>query len=900
MSRTIIPFTSEDTTLAEVGGKGANLVELTRAGFPVPPGFLVGTEAYLAFVEANGLLAPILEHASSARATEPASLEAASQAIRKLFSTGVMPENVGRAVCEAYYALSRKSGESDDLAVAVRSSATAEDLPGLSFAGQQDTYLNVVGADAVLHAVQECWGSLWTGRAIAYRARSEIAPEHVALAVVVQVLVPAEVSGVLFTANPLTGRRDEMVIDASYGLGEAIVSGQVEPDHYAVRTGSWKIVERKIGAKALVIAPRAGGGLSHNTSRAQGQQALTDAQIVELAQLAGRVADHYDFPQDIEWAFVEGQLFLLQARPITSLYPLPNPLTALSAANPHVYMSFNSIQGVTEPFTPLGGDVLRLMVKGAFHRLGGQAPEEVALPIAGGRIFVDVTQLIRDPRTRRLYLGLLSNADPGARRITLRLFDEGRVNEQRWLRFSHIRHLARVLFPRFKRAVAAVYAPEFTRARALAEADAVLEKTKADIANAKSLSALLSMMDSLLPTMLPDRLLPIMAVAVPGIATMGILDRLLLRWLDLSPGAVLPVLRGLPNNPTTEMDLALWALAESIRSDPDSAKAFQTRTARDLVEAYRHSQLPPLVQQGLARFLESYGMRAVGEIDLGRPRWRDDPAHIVSVVQGYLELTDTTLAPDRLFKRGQVEAEEYAKALVERVRSTRYGAIRARFLAAAFHRLRALAGVRESPKFYWIKTLALFRAALLKHGYDLARRGMLAHAEDLFFVPLEQLREYARGIPVDLCATVAHQRAEYERERARTRMPRVMLSTGEVFYEGVANDTDADLVGQPVSPGVVEGRARVVLDPREARLEPGEILVCPATDPGWTPLFMTAGGLVMELGGMITHGSVVAREYGIPAVVGVHQATTRLHTGQRIRVDGSSGQVLLLEETNTL
>jgi rifampicin phosphotransferase len=313
MDKYILTFSSPEATLERVGGKGANLAILTRANFPVPTGFLVTTDAYHAFVESNQIRSQIIALAQQATLDDPQSLENTSAQIRTLFEHGTIPAEVGAEITAAYYHLSTQP------AVAVRSSATAEDLPGLSFAGQQDTYLNVIGTDAVLDAVNKCWGSLWTARAIGYRARNGIPPDEVALAVVVQLMLASEASGILFTANPLTGRRDEIVIDASFGLGEAIVSGQVNPDHYVVNPHTWQIAERALGDKALAIIPRAGGGTEQVERPGTTEQALPDAQIVELARLAQRVAEHFGSPQDIEWAWANRQLYLLQARPITSL-----------------------------------------------------------------------------------------------------------------------------------------------------------------------------------------------------------------------------------------------------------------------------------------------------------------------------------------------------------------------------------------------------------------------------------------------------------------------------------------------------------------------------------------------------------------------------------------------------
>jgi len=358
----------------------------------------------------------------------------------------------------------------------------------------------------------------------------------------------------------------------------------------------------------------------------------------------------------------------------------------------------------------------------------------------------------------------------------------------------------------------------------------------------------------------------------------------------------LALMRGLPGNVTSEMNLKLWEEAQTIRAEAQSDAALRTRPIPELIADYQRQALPAVAQHAIEKFLDEYGMRAVTEIDIARPRWRDDPASIFQTLQSYLHLTNPDAAPDAVFRRGAAEAERLAADYVARARRGPWGFFRAPVLAFAIGRMRALGGARETPKLYMIKLLDIFRTRLLEHARELVAHDQLEHAEDIFFISLDSLKRFARGEAVDLKSFVAHNRAEYDRELARRQMPRLLLSTGETFYEGLSDATAGpnDLVGQAVSPGVVEGVVRVVLDPRGTRLQPGEILVCPATDPGWTPLFLAAGGLVMEIGGLVTHGSVVAREYGIPAVVGVQAATTRLQTGQRVRVDGNTGRVVVL------
>jgi pyruvate,water dikinase len=383
-------------------------------------------------------------------------------------------------------------------------------------------------------------------------------------------------------------------------------------------------------------------------------------------------------------------------------------------------------------------------------------------------------------------------------------------------------------------------------------------------------------------------------------AGMGPLNMLLHLASELSGGEgdALVMTRGLPHNVTTEMDLALWETAQHIRADRQAAASFKRADPGVLATDYLAGRLPASAQAAVSDFLDRYGMRGPGEIDLGRPRWREDPRPIMQVLGSYLQIEEADQAPDAVFSRGAAAAEAAVKRLAEDVRETRGGWFRARLVRWAARRMRALAGLRESPKFWAVRAMGIIRTSLLEDGRALAAAGVLAQSDDLFFLRLAELRALSASEGRDWRALVAERRQAYAREERRRQVPRLLLSDGQAFYEGMTSleEREGVLVGSPVSPGVIEGAVRVMLDPRGAQLVPGEILVCPGTDPAWTPLFLAAAGLVMEVGGLMTHGSVVAREYGIPAVVGVSQATIRLKTGQRVRVDGTVGQVTILEE----
>jgi phosphohistidine swiveling domain-containing protein len=894
---TIIPFTSAEATLETAGGKGANLARLTRAGFSVPPGFILTTEAYRAFVKANSLQTVIQSALENLSAEESSALEQASTRIRIAFSAGSMSVDMESVIHDAYDGL-------NGVPVAVRSSATAEDLPDLSFAGQQDTYLNIIGGEALLKAVVDCWSSLWTARAIGYRMRNRISHNDAALAVVVQEMVQSEVSGVLFTANPLTGLRSESVIDATFGLGEALVSGQVEPDHFVVDTVSGEVVSTTLGAKKISTRGKTGGGVEVVAEDAGVRQTLSIDQVRQLADLGLRVQNEYEFPQDIEWAFAQGKLYLLQSRAITSLFPLPQE-GATQVSPLQIWFSFGAVQGILTPITPLGSDTFRCVFTGGaqmFHVHMAYDQQKVLVP-AGERLWIKVSDFLRHPLGRRISGALLGYIEPSIGQILRGLVVEPQLGAgQGRIKLSTVLRLMRFALPILVRFARNVHNPEKARADFDALIRQELDKTQLVVTGdiyerlTQRLAFMRTRMSNAFPTLLP-RFIPLFG---PGIGMLNLLTRLTTDNAGTDHGLsmlALDVMRGLPNNVTTEMDLALWAAAKQIRADADSMDEFTTADAASLAARYLEGALPEAAQQALTGFLTHYGMRGVGEIDIGLPRWRDDPTPVMQTLQSYLKITNEEAAPDVLFSRGQKTAEAAIEQLAATARKQHGGFVKEKLVRFAAKRVRVLMGAREAPKFYAVRMIGIAREQLLLSGREFVEMGVFERAEDIFFLAIPELEALARREAGDWKAVIARHRASYEREQRRRQVPRVLVSDGRTFYEGIGAETDTDevITGSPVSAGVVEGVVHVVFDPHESQLVPGEILVCPGTDPAWTPLFMAAGGLVMEVGGMMTHGSVVAREYGIPAVVGVHQATTRLKMGQKIRVDGTRGRIQILE-----
>lgn len=884
--------------LPEVGGKAANLGELAGAGLPVPRGFCLTTHAYRRALAAVGL-DDVLRDLADAGSTDPGKLNSLAAHARSVVLGAGIPGDVAEAVLAAYQDLG------DGVPVALRSSATAEDLPTASFAGQQDTFLNVVGAEAVLEAVSRCWASLWTDRAVSYRTTNDVDHSSVALAVVVQEMVDSATAGVMFTANPVTGKRREAVIDASPGLGEAVVSGAVNPDQYVVDVNRRTIVKRTVGDRLVEIRPLPGGGterIERTASEHSGvpapQACLTDHQILDLAGLGRRVEEHYGAPQDTEWAIDgAGKLWLTQSRPITTLYPQ----TTRKPPRPgeHAFLNFSLAQGLTRPLTPMGLAGIRLVASCVATTASFEVPDPRSGPPAyyeaGQRIFFDLTAVLRSRIGRAIVPRVFDVMEARSARLMRALFADPRFAVTIKTPLKLIRHVG---------PVAAKYrVPESLLRSLLAPASAMkrVDRLNEELRRSFSVPAdatphqriahvqriLGEKVFSTVPTVLP---LPVL-----GFAMLALVRRLL--GAQAPNSELQAVIRGLANNVTTQMDLALWHLASDIRQDPDATSFMLGRTAAELAVHYREDTLPPVAQSGLKGFLLDYGHRAVAEIDLGMPRWSDDPTHVLGVVANYLRLEPGADTPDQQFDNAAREADEQVARLVARARAK--SPLHAAIVRTALDRTRRFAGLRELPKYNLVLGLAAAREQLLLVGSGLAASQRIEHAEDIFFLDLDDAEDALAG--GDLREVVARRRAAYEQELRRRHIPRMLLSDGTepeaTAPPGSGLPTPGTLSGSPASAGLVTARARVIMDPVGAHLEPGEILVAPSTDPGWTPLFLTAGGLVMEMGGPNSHGAVVAREYGIPAVVGVPDATARITSGQQLTVDGAAGTVTMADAT---
>jgi pyruvate,water dikinase len=728
--------------IAVAGGKGANLGELVRAGFPVPDGFVLTTDAYAL--------------AAAAARVDPRDPAGA----RTRLVDAALPAEIAAAARGAYRAIG--AGR-----VAVRSSATAEDLPDASFAGQQDTILGVEGDDAVLDAVRRCWASLFNDRAVTYRATHDVDEHAVRLAVVVQRMVEAEVAGVLFTADPVTGTRGRAAIDAVRGLGEQLVSGAVNPDHFTVDTRHARVLERR-------------------------GEVLGDAGLLELAALGARVESHFGRPQDIEWAIDrDGKLWLVQSRDITTLYPLPKSAPPDPDHDLRVYFSANVAQGVFEPFTPMGLQTFRLLGSGFATAFGTPPPDPTAgifvTVESGMRLFLDLTPIVRNPATRELPGRAMSVMEARSAPVYAHVLEDPRLAPQprssrAGFLFAALRIARRTGAPAV--VLGTLVRPVEARTRLVREIDALLQMDLGPLAtSAQRIDAF----QRLLLTWPPRAFPKVGAMVLSGVISYNAALRLLGR--AASEDEVRTMLRGLPHNPTTEMDLELWALSRRARDDPASRQALAGRSPEELSADYRAKTLPAVLQRELSRFLERYGHRAIAEIDLGLERWSEDPAHLLGAIANYQRLDDAALAPDAQFARGAREAEATIAKVLARVHGPR------RVLAAAFlRRVRLLMGLREMPKFQAIRMFARGRAILAPVGLELASAGRIAKAEDLWFLTLPDMRRALAG--EDLRGAVATRRAEYARELRRRHIPRFLLSDG----------TDAEAAyAPPIAEGALRG-----------------------------------------------------------------------------------------------
>ncbi|UOB76905.1 phosphoenolpyruvate synthase [Bacillus sp. ZJS3] len=868
MSSFVLDFQEiENTQLSLVGGKGLNLGALSNMqGIQVPEGFCVTTAGYEKAIEQNEELHTLLQQLTKLKKEERAQIGEMSKKIREFIMAVEIPTDVVEAV--THY-LSRFGNEH---AYAVRSSATAEDLPYASFAGQQDTYLNIIGEEAILQHVRKCWASLFTERAVMYRMQNGFEHNQVSICVVVQKMVFPEASGILFTADPVTSNRKVLSIDASFGLGEALVSGLVSADNYKVKEG--EITETMIATKKIAIyAVKEGGTETKQIDPAQQKiQTLSEQQILQLAQLGRKIEAYFGCPQDIEWCLVDNTFYMVQSRPITTLYPIPEE----NDGGNHVYISVGHQQMMTDAMKPLGL---------SFFLLTTNAP----MRKAGGRLFVDATQQLASPASRDYLVNTLGKSDPLVRDALTTIIERD--------------HFITLLSDEEKEKSASKGKPPVSSQPEIENDPAIvtnlIKNSEASIEELKRNMQTKSGVD-VLDFILEDiqQLKKVLfnpqsiAVIMAGMNASTWINEKMEQWLG-EKNAADTLSQSVQNNITSEMGLALLDVADVIRSYEEVIAYLQHVENDNFLDEIVQFKGGEEVRDAILTFLNKYGMRCSGEIDITKTRWSEKPTTIIPMILNNIRDFEAG-ASKRKFEEGLQEALKKEEELLDRLQQLPDGKQKIEETKRMIRKIRNFIGYREYPKYGMINRYFIYKQALLKEAEQLVQSGVIHEVDDIYYLTFEELHEVIRTKKLDY-ELIHKQKNDYKLYEKLT-PPRVMTSDGEIItgkYKRENLPADA-IVGLPVSSGVIEGRARIILNMEEANLEEGDILVTAFTDPGWTPLFVSIKGLVTEVGGLMTHGAVIAREYGLPAVVGVENATKLIKDGQRIRVHGTEGYIEVL------
>ncbi|MDA1776537.1 phosphoenolpyruvate synthase [Bacillus cereus group sp. BY9-3LC] len=868
MSSFVLDFQEiEKGQLSLVGGKGLNLGELSNIqGIQVPEGFCVTTVGYEKAIEQNEELQTLLQQLTKLKREDRAQIGEMSKEIREVIMAVQIPSDVVEAV--AHY-LSRFGNEH---AYAVRSSATAEDLPYASFAGQQDTYLNIIGKEAILQHVRKCWASLFTERAVMYRMQNGFEHNQVSICVVVQKMVFPEASGILFTADPITSSRKVLSIDASFGLGEALVSGLVSADNYKVKEG--EIVDKVISTKKVAIyALKEGGTETKQINSAQQKiQTLSEQQILQLAQIGRQIEAYFGCPQDIEWCLARNTFYIVQSRPITTLYPIPEE----NDGGNHVYISVGHQQMMTDAMKPLGL---------SFFLLTTSAP----MRKAGGRLFVDATQRLASPASRDYLINTLGKSDPLIRDalttvverdnfITLLPDDEKQKSVGKGVPPVSTQ-------PEIENDPAIV-------TELIQNSEASLEELKENMqlkSGVDVLDFILEDIQQLKKVLFNPQSI---AVIMAGMNASTWINEKMEQWLG-EKNAADTLSQSVQNNITSEMGLALMEVADVIRPYEEVIAYLQHVENDSFLDEFVQFKGGEKAREAIDAFLNKYGMRCSGEIDITKTRWSEKPTTIIPMILNNIRDFEYG-ASKRKFEEGLQEALKKEEELVDRLQHLPDGKQKVEETKRMIRNIRNFIGYREYPKYGMINRYFIYKQALLKEAEQLVQSGVIHEVDDIYYLTFEELHEVVRTKKLDY-ELIHKQKSDYKLYEKLT-PPRIMTSDGEIItgkYKRENIPADA-IAGLPVSSGVVEGRARVILNMEEANLEEGDILVTAFTDPGWTPLFVSIKGLVTEVGGLMTHGAVIAREYGLPAVVGVENATKLIKDGQRIRVHGTEGYIEVL------
>lgn len=861
----------DKTKFNVVGGKGANLGELFNIeGIYIPDGFCISTEAFKKIIAQSSLKA-LLDELSGLKAEDKNKITELSSKIRSVIEEMPIPKNITE---EIIYHLSRL-GEKN--AYAVRSSATAEDLPTASFAGQQDTYLNIIGKKKILKHISKCWASLFTERAIIYRIQNNFDHRKVYLSVIIQKMIFPQAAGILFTADPVTSNRKILSIDASYGLGEALVSGLVNADNYKVRDSD--VFNKEISTKKLAIYASEDGGTKKQKiePKKQNEQVLTNQQILQLERIGRKIEKHFNCPQDIEWCLTNDKFYIVQSRPITTLFPIPES----NDEENHVYISVGHQQMMTDAMKPLGLSFFLLSTRAPMYK-------------AGGRLFVDVTHQLASPNSRDMLLDVMGQHDPLIKNALLTIIERKDFirllpdNEQK--KTSAKTTQSRPL-PDFK--ILKDYDPAIVFAL-IKKSETEIEELKQNIktkSGQELIDFILEDIEQSKKSRFDSQSFGVIMTAMN--AALWINEKMK-EWLG-EKNVADTLSQSVPNNITSEMGLDLLNVADAIRPYPQIIEHLQNAKDDKFLDELMKFTGGQKVKDAINNYLKKYGVRCAGEIDITKPRWSEKPITLVPLILSNIKNFKHGESK-RKFKQGLQQALKKEQELLKRLKQLPDGEQKAEETKRMIGLVRSLAGYREYPKYDIVSRYFVYKKALLKEAERLVQANVIHGKEDIYYLTFEELHEAARTNKIDY-QLINKRKDEYKFFEKLT-PPRVITSDGEIVtgkYNRENFPANA-IIGLAVSSGAIEGRARVILKMEDANLEDGDILITAFTDPSWTPLFVSIKGLVTEVGGLMTHGAVIAREYGLPAVVGVENATKLIKDGQRIRVNGIEGYIEILNK----
>ncbi len=853
-----------------VGGKGANLGELSKIeGIHVPDGFCISIEAFKRIIDETPVIHELLDRLSLLNAEDRGKITELSGKIRKLIEKITIPQDITKEITDHL----TKFGEEN--AYAIRSSATAEDLPTASFAGQQDTYLNVIGKEEILRHISKCWASLFTERAVIYRLQNGFDHRKIYLSVVIQKMIFPDAAGIIFTADPVTSNRKVLSIDASFGLGEALVSGIVNADNYKVRNGH--IIGKKISIKKLAIYTLQTGGTKQQEiePEQQNRQTLRDEQILQLERVGRKIEEHFGCPQDIEWCLADDTFYIVQSRPITTLYPTPE---ANDQEN-HVYVSVGHQQMMTDPIKPLGISVW--MLTGPRLTFTG-----------GGRLFVDVATGLASPAARQNLLDVLGHSDPLIKDALITIIKRGDFIKSD----ANDKNEPGPIKSHKGMSSAEILAEAGNDPAIVADLIKSSEASLSDLKHNIQTKSGLKVFDCILEDMQQRKQrafdLKNLNVIMAAIHASAWINEKMSEWLG-EKNAADTLSLSVPNNITSEMGMELLDVADVIRPYPEIIEYLQRIKDDNFLVGLVQFQDGQQVRDAIAAYLDKYGMRCAGEIDITRTRWSEKPGILIPMILSNIKNLEPG-ASKRKFEQGRQEALKKEQDLLTRLKQLPDGEQKAEETKHMIDLIRNFIGYREYPKYDIVSRYFVYKQALLKEAQRLAELGILHEKEDIYYLTFEELQEAVRMNKLHY--QVIDKRKEEYKLYEKLTPPRVITSDGEIImgeYKRENLPTKA-IVGLAVSSGIIEGRARVILNMEDANLEDGDILVTAFTDPSWTPLFLSIKGLVTEVGGLMTHGAVIAREYGLPAVVGVENATRLIKDKQQIRVHGTEGYVEVL------